>query len=90
MKKFIIFGIVAMSVSTAAFAGDLCRSKALDAAETEYGNDPVSTKVKLIESGSEYHVAVGLGNPEDGEHYYAVFFPDGCKSTPSVTEISKF
>lgn len=89
MKKIVVLGLFSMAISLSAFA-DPCRSAALNAAEEEYGNAPMTTKVKAIVAGREYHVAVGIGNAEDGEHDYNVVFPNGCDSKPDVTEIANY
>ena len=87
MKKSIL-ALVALTFAHSALAADPCRSAALGAAEDEYGNYPNGTTVKTVEAGREYRVAVGKGNPEDGEHDYYVVFPNGCASKPTVTEIN--
>ena len=89
MKKSIL-ALVVLTFAHAVFAADtdLCRSAALGAAEDEYGNYPNRTYVKTVELEKEYRVAVGIGNPEDGEHDYYVVFPNGCTSKPTVTEIN--
>jgi hypothetical protein len=75
------------SSSEADLKGDSCSKAALNAAEDEYGNDPMRTHVKVVEKGKRYEVTVGIGNPEDGAHEYVVTFKDGCSSTPSVYEL---
>jgi len=72
-----------------AMAADLCRAKALLAAEDYYGNDPKGTSVHTLVAGQSYVVSVGRGNAEDGEHTYSVNFPNGCESQPSITEINQ-
>lgn len=86
MKKT-IFAWITLAFVQSAFAADPCRDAALTAAEDQYGNYPNRTYVKTVEAEKEYRVAVGIGNPEDGEHDYYVVFPDGCSSQPTVTEI---
>lgn len=76
-------------VSSAAFAADKCRSAALSAAEDDYSSNPHQTIVKTVKEGSVYHVAVGIGNPEDGRHDYEVVFPNGCDSQPKLRELER-
>ena len=85
--KSLFAAALAMTFTSAAFAHDVCREKALNAAENDYGNDPMKTEVQTITKGSEYHVNVGIGNPEDGEHSYLVTFPAGCDQQATVTEV---
>lgn len=74
----------------AELASDRCRAPALNAAETEYGNDPVRTRTKVVTKGKKYLVTVGIGNPEDGAHdYFVVFAGDCTKSAPTVTEVPR-
>ena len=87
MKNLLLLAVVSMTLSTAALAADTCRAIALGAAEDVYDNAPHTTSVKTIALGRDYRVSVGRGNPEDGEHYYNVSFPNGCESAPVVTEI---
>ena len=75
-----------MSFVTTAMAADLCRAKALADAEDYYGNAPHQTSVSTINAGSAYHVSVGRGNAEDGEHYYIMTYPQGCTQAASITE----
>jgi hypothetical protein len=92
MKKLIAFGFVSFMIASSAFAAankvaaDPCRAAALTAAEDQYGNYPNTTHVKTVQKGREYRVAVGIGNPEDGEHDFMVVFENGCDSKPTVTE----
>lgn len=69
---------------------DACSKPALTAAETEYGNSPDGTKVKVLTKGKRYLVTVGIRNAEDGPHDYYVDFASGCSSTPKVTEVPFF
>ena len=85
--KNLILVCTAMLFATAAFAADKCRSAALGAAEDDYGNAPHKAMVKTVKAGSTYHVAVGIGNAEDGEHDYEITFPNGCESKPAVREL---
>jgi hypothetical protein len=70
-------------------AADLCRAKALLAAEDYYGNAPHQTSVKMLSAERSYLVSVGRGNPEDGEHFYSVVFAQGCQSKPVITEVGQ-
>jgi hypothetical protein len=75
--------------ATIASASASCKSAALWAAESEYGNDPVRTYTKTIKDGEEYQITVGIGNAEDGAHTYRVSFKNGVCSpkTADVVEI---
>ena len=96
MKNLVIVTVVAgtMIASASSYAtGFGSRGIALDAAESAYGNDPVVSKVKTIrfnqQTGTaEYHVAVGIGNAEDGQHNYDVQIFG--KNKPVVVEIRNF
>jgi hypothetical protein len=66
---------------------DACVAPARAAAEAEYGNDPLGTKVKALHKGVKYLVTVGLHNEEDGPIDYYVTFPAGCGSQPGVTPV---
>jgi hypothetical protein len=79
----------ALLLGSPAFAADKCRSAALGAAEDDYGNAPHKTTVKTVKTGAIYHVAVGIGNPEDGEHDYEIIFSNGCESKPAVRELGE-
>jgi hypothetical protein len=85
MKKMMCVVLFAMVVSSVALAQDSCRAKALDAAEVQYGDDPMKTEVTTVVTGQKYDVRVGINNPEDGEYDYTVTFPNGCNSAPVVT-----
>ena len=87
-KKLVLLFILTGSFNV--FAADTCRPAALKAAEENYPNNPDKTQVRTISLGKEYHVAVGIGNPEDGTMIFDVIFPKGCASLPTVKEISKF
>lgn len=69
---------------------DACAKAALSAAESEYGNDPMRTKIKVLTAGKKYAVTVGIGNPEDGAHDYYVEFAGACTSKPKVTEVPSY
>lgn len=67
-------------------ANATCKSAALWAAESEYGNDPVKTRTVTVVDGEEYEVTVGIGNAEDGAHTYRVTFKDG-KCDPKTADV---
>ncbi len=69
---------------------DACAKSALSAAEDEYGNDPMRTKIKVLTPAKKYAVTVGIGNPEDGAHDYYVEFSGSCSSKPTVTEVPSY
>jgi hypothetical protein len=88
MRTRLLSALFVFSWSTSAFAAtDPCRSKALNAAENAYANNPDRTVVKVLTPGKKYRVTVGIGNAEDGAHDYYVVFPQGCSSTPQVNEV---
>jgi hypothetical protein len=93
MKQVQLFAVVmGLLTSAAAFAYGT-PGQALDAAEDAYGNDPMTTKVKTIgfdqaSQTVDYHVVVGIGNAEDGAHYYDVKITGN--NAPVVTEIDRF
>ena len=68
-------------------SSDKCVTPARNAAEAEYGNDPVRTKVTAVTKGKKYRVTVGIGNEEDGPEDFYVTFPSGCSSKPSVSDV---
>jgi len=94
MKNIITVSLLSLLTITQAHAGQFAsRGKALDAAEAAYGNDPALSKVKTIryDQTSEtvvFHVAVGIGNAEDGQHNYEVKIAGS--NSPVVTEIDRF
>jgi hypothetical protein len=74
-----------------ALTSDRCHKPALDAAESEYGNDPMRTRTKVLIKGKKYIITVGIGNPEDGAHDYLIVFSGDCtKTTPFVKEVTSF
>lgn len=92
MRTYLISIATALSLSASAFAysvtpaSDPCRSKALDAAQDAYGNDPFRSTIETVVAGQSYKVTVGYGNPEDGPHLYDVTFANGCNSTADAEE----
>ena len=72
MKKSMILA-AALAIVSSAQAHATCASAALWAAETAYSNDPMRTEMKQL-TFNTFEVAVGIGNPEDGEHVYEVTF----------------
>ena len=77
------------SADEQALTGDRCHAPALNAAETEYGNDPVRTRTKVLVKGKKYIITVGIGNVEDGPHDYLIVFSGDCtKTTPFVKEVN--
>jgi hypothetical protein len=71
-------------------SSDKCVAPARNAAEAEYGNDPVRTKVVAVTKGKKYRVTIGIGNAEDGPHDYYVTFPSGCSSKPKVADVPSY
>jgi hypothetical protein len=94
MKFFYVTALVGLAITGSVFASEGgTRGQAVDAAEAEYGNNPQVSKVKSVSYNektetAEYHVAVGIGNDEDGSRNYDVKISRGLR--PVVREIDRF